>query len=166
MESPPPASSGAGNELRIVVRCCCRISALACLLVLPRLAGENAAVADQRPEAEPLAVPIEAAAPTLFSAVPPEESGVIMENGYADPKMWWARYREFSLGAIGTGVAVGDYDGDGRPDIYAVSKTESNRLFRNLGDWRFEEVTDAAGVGGPLDAWSQGAAFVDVDNDG
>jgi hypothetical protein len=80
--------------------------------------------------------------------------------------MWGQRYREFTLGAIGTGVAIGDYDGDGRPDVFVVCKTGANHLFRNLGDFHFEDVTEHAGVGGPLGAWKQGAAFADVNNDG
>ena len=106
---------------------------------------------------------------TMFVQVPPEESGVKTENRYADPEMWGKRYHEFEIGAIGTGVAIGDYDGDGRPDIFVVSKTESCRLFRNLGNFKFEDVTEKAGVGDPGAAagiWKQGATFVDVNNDG
>lgn len=64
----------------------------------------------------------------------------------------------------GMGVAVGDYDGDGRVDFYATA-VGGNRLFRNVGG-RFVETTEAAGVGGPEDAWSTSAAFFDYDNDG
>jgi len=107
--------------------------------------------------------------PTLFVVVPPEDSGVRTENKYDDPEIWGRRSREFDLGAVGTGVAIGDYDGDGRPDLFIVSKTESCRLFRNLGGWRFEDVTEKAGVGDAGAAariWKQGATFVDVNNDG
>jgi hypothetical protein len=70
------------------------------------------------------------------------------------------------LGAIGTGVAIGDVDGDGKPDIFVVSKTGPNHLFRNLGDFHFEDITERAGVAGPTGAWKQGVAFADVNNDG
>jgi hypothetical protein len=53
--------------------------------------------------------------------------------------------------------------------VFIVSKTESCRLFRNLGNWKFEDVTDKAGVGdrgAAAKIWKQGATFVDVNNDG
>jgi enediyne biosynthesis protein E4 len=106
---------------------------------------------------------------TLFKILPPSETGIVTENRYDDPAMWGRRYSEFETGSIGTGVAIGDYDGDGRPDIFVVSKTGSCRLFRNLGDWKFEDVTEKAGVGDKGDAaaiWKQGATFVDVNNNG
>ncbi len=106
---------------------------------------------------------------TLFAVVAPEASGVRTENKYDDPEMWGRRSREFDLGGIGTGVAIGDYDNDGRPDLFIVSKTESCRLFRNLGDWKFEDVTEKAGVGdigAAARVWKQGATFADVNNDG
>ena len=106
---------------------------------------------------------------TMFTSLSPEETGVRATNNYADPRMWNERYHEFEIGAIGTGVAIGDYDNDGRPDIFIVSKTETCRLFRNLGNWKFEDVTEKAGVldrGPAASIWKQGAAFADVNNDG
>lgn len=63
----------------------------------------------------------------------------------------------------GMGCAVGDYDGDGRPDLY-VTQLGSNHLYHNLGDGRFADVTTTAGVA--VGAWSTSAAFVDYDGDG
>jgi len=106
---------------------------------------------------------------TMFSELPPGLTGVLTQNLYDDPRMKGDLFEEFQTGSLGTGVAIGDYDGDGRPDIFVVSKTESCRLFRNLGDWKFEDVTGKAGVGdvGAAAAiWKQGATFVDVNNDG
>ncbi len=103
---------------------------------------------------------------TMFTILPPDRTGVHAVNRYDDPKMWGEKFREFTYGSVGTGVAIGDFDGDGRPDIFVVCKTGPNHLFRNLGDFHFEDVTDRAGVAGPTDAWKQGAAFVDINNDG
>ena len=109
---------------------------------------------------------------TLFTTLPAAETGIDAPNPYDDPAMWGRRYREFSLGAIGSGVAIGDVDGDGRPDVFLSTKTGPNRLFRNLGGFRFEDITGQAGVAGPIateggaSAWKQGAAFADIDNDG
>lgn len=103
---------------------------------------------------------------TLFQNLTPAATGIVTENRFADPKMWWERYQEFTVGAIGTGIAAGDYDGDGRPDLFVASKTEGCRLFRNLGGWKFEDVTAKAGVGAAPGVWNQGVTFADVNNDG
>ena len=103
---------------------------------------------------------------TLFAELHPELTGIFTENPYDDPRMWEGPYLQFSTGPIGTGVAIGDYDNDGRPDLFVVNKVGHNKLFRNLGNWKFEDVTAKAGVAGPADAWSQGATFVDINNDG
>ncbi|MDX1934403.1 MAG: CRTAC1 family protein [Capsulimonadales bacterium] len=72
----------------------------------------------------------------------------------------------------GMGVAVADYDADGRQDLY-VTAVGPNRLYRNEGDFRFGDVTAQAGVvGAPTEGvplqwkWSTGAAWLDYDRDG
>jgi len=65
----------------------------------------------------------------------------------------------------GMGVAIGDYDNDGLPDVYCTA-VGSNRIYRNLGDGKFTDTTVTAGVAGGRDEWSTSAAFADIDNDG
>jgi hypothetical protein len=66
-------------------------------------------------------------------------------------------------GGYGMGVAVGDYNGDGYPDIY-VTQVGRNILYRNNGDGTFTDVTEKAGVGAA--GWSTSAVWFDYDNDG
>ncbi len=76
------------------------------------------------------------------------------------------RHKEAGLDKTfyGQGVAVGDYDNDGDPDLY-VTAIGRGYLFRNDGKGHFEDVTDAANAKGP-NGWLTGAAFLDIDNDG
>ncbi len=67
-------------------------------------------------------------------------------------------------GGYGHGVAVGDYDNDGRPDLF-VTRWRSYALYHNRGGGRYEEVTVRAGLGGDRD-WPTSAAWADLDNDG
>lgn len=63
------------------------------------------------------------------------------------------------------GVAAGDLNKDGLPDLYFTSANGVNKLFLNRGGWRFEDVTDAAGLTGNRQ-WSAGVSFADVNADG
>jgi len=69
----------------------------------------------------------------------------------------------------GMGVAIGDYDNDGRPDIFLASVT-GNQLLHNNGDGTFTDVTEKAGVAGAhlhgKKMWSVGAGWFDYNNDG
>ncbi|MCP4191329.1 MAG: RNA-binding protein [Planctomycetaceae bacterium] len=64
----------------------------------------------------------------------------------------------------GGGICLGDCDGDLLPDVYLTQPNVGSRLYRNLGSFRFEDITEQAGLGGLSQA--QGATFVDIDNDG
>ena len=72
----------------------------------------------------------------------------------------FCQYERFS-----GGVAVGDADADGRPDVYVPRLDEAGRLFLNRGGGRFEDVTVGSGLDARRDS-SVGAAWADVDNDG
>lgn len=96
---------------------------------------------------------------TGFTAVPPSWSGVDFANALSD-----ASLIENQMRGNGSGVAVGDVDGDGRPDLYLARLEGPNALYLNLGDWRFREAAAERGVAAG-DRFSTGATLVDVDGD-
>ena len=99
----------------------------------------------------------------LFSLLPAEATGFDFYNRVANTKSFNIyTYRNFYNGG---GVAIGDVDGDGLPDIYCTANMGPNRLYRNLGAFRFEEIGESAGVTGSQ-AWSTGTSMVDINGDG
>ncbi|HKT68516.1 MAG TPA: FG-GAP-like repeat-containing protein [Terriglobales bacterium] len=98
----------------------------------------------------------------LSSAPPqplPEAPAAIAASDYS---LEYARQHLLSL--FGTSVAVGDYDGDGRPDVYIVNPAGTNRLLQQKPDGTFADVTEKAGVAGR--GGSVSATFADYDNSG
>jgi hypothetical protein len=65
----------------------------------------------------------------------------------------------------GSGVSVGDFDNDGLPDIFLCNLSGKNALYKNLGNWRFKDVTVESGLGAPQ-PFSRGAVFADLNGDG
>jgi len=99
---------------------------------------------------------------TMFTRLSPAQTGVDFENRLNFDHPWRILYVH---GFAGGGIAIGDVDGDESPDLYLTGQTHANRLYRQKAPWKFEDVTEKAGVAGG-DAWGAGAAFADVDNDG
>jgi hypothetical protein len=95
-----------------------------------------------------------------FTRMSPSRTGVRFINRVPAEVM----YENRNL-AHGTGVALGDVDGDGRPDLYFPSTLGTNALYRNRGNWRFEDISQSAGVALP-DRLSRGSVMADVDGDG
>ncbi|MBD5782611.1 VCBS repeat-containing protein [Pelagicoccus sp. NFK12] len=100
-----------------------------------------------------------------FVAIQAEHSGVIHVNEYTHPKRWTTLWHQYFLGTIGSGIALGDVDGDGLADLFAVGKDSDNRLYLNEGDFRFREVGRARGIHS-LGKIGAGVAMLDIDNDG
>ncbi|MEZ2413371.1 VCBS repeat-containing protein [Muriicola sp. E247] len=101
--------------------------------------------------------------PTLFNLLSPEESGVDFVNKVENQKNFNIfKYRNFYNGG---GVAIGDVNNDGLPDIYLTGNMVENKLYLNKGDLKFEDITLKAGVQGSK-PWSTGVVMVDINQDG
>src|SRR5580692_5950648 len=82
----------------------------------------------------------------LFQLLPGSETGIDFNNRVADTKDFNIfKYRNFYNGA---GVAIGDINNDGKPDIFFTSNQGECKLYINEGNWKFKDVTAAAGVKG------------------
>lgn len=100
---------------------------------------------------------------TLFERLTPERTGIAFSNTLPeDPAFNIVNYLYYYNGG---GVAVGDVDDDGLQDLYFSANVGPNRLYRNLGDYRFEDMTERAGVAGPP-GWKTGVTMADVNGDG
>ncbi|HXG47489.1 MAG TPA: VCBS repeat-containing protein [Methylomirabilota bacterium] len=112
------------------------------------------------PEGRKVRLQLAAAGKTGFTQLGGERTGIRFTNDIDDRLIL-----ENNNFMEGSGVALGDYDGDGWCDIYFCAIDGTNALYRNLGDWKFEDVTARAGVG--AGGWhSTGAVFADTDGDG
>ena len=100
---------------------------------------------------------------SLFEELSPFRTGVKFSNDLAyDETFNIFTYRNYYNGG---GVGLGDINNDGLIDIFFNSNLEKNRLYLNKGDFKFEDITDFAGVAGTK-SWSTGVSIADINADG
>ncbi|HBE43540.1 MAG TPA: hypothetical protein DDW27_20550 [Bacteroidales bacterium] len=101
--------------------------------------------------------------PELFTMLSPSETNVDFANQLNENEQFnMVKYLYFNNGA---GVAAGDINNDGLVDLYFTSNQNPNKLFLNKGNFKFEDITEKAGVAGKGD-WKTGVTMADVNGDG
>ncbi len=95
-----------------------------------------------------------------FTLLSPEETGLNFTNQLDE-----AAGASNRVLYNGSGVATGDFDNDGLPDIFLCNLSGRNALYKNMGNWHFKDVTVEAGLGAPCPQ-TRGAVFADVNGDG
>ena len=99
---------------------------------------------------------------TLFSKVSSNHSGISFNNKIVETDSFNILTSEYIFN--GGGVAVGDFNNDGKPDLFFTGNQVANKLYLNQGDFKFKDVSAASGVEA-LDKWKTGAAVIDINND-
>ncbi len=100
---------------------------------------------------------------SLFTRLSSDSTGIAFANNLEyDRKFNIYTYRNFYNGG---GVAAGDVNNDGLPDLYFTANMLPNKLYINKGNFKFEDVSEAAGVAGER-AWSTGVTMADINGDG
>jgi len=100
--------------------------------------------------------------PHLFTLLTPDRTGVTFANTITTNDSVNVQSDPYVYN--GAGVAVGDIDNDGLPDLFFTGNMVSSRLYLNKGNMRFEDITASAGVN--TNRWATGATMVDINNDG
>jgi hypothetical protein len=100
---------------------------------------------------------------TLFRQVSADQSGIHFNNIIQDNDT--LNILDVENIYNGGGVGIGDFNNDGLQDIYFTGNTVYNKLYLNKGNFKFEDITDSAGVSGS-GRWSRGVSVVDINNDG
>ena len=101
---------------------------------------------------------------TLFVALSASETGLDFTNTIIEtPENNIMTYQYLYNGA---GIATGDINNDGLPDLYVCGNSSPNKLFVNKGNWKFQDITAASGAEDRPGDWKTGAAMADVNGDG
>ena len=100
----------------------------------------------------------------MFESLPSSRTNIVFTNTLKKTQLLNILYYLYYYN--GGGVAIGDINNDGLPDIYFTANSYGgNKLYLNRGNFEFEDITDKAGVAGSAD-WSTGATMADVNGDG
>ncbi|WP_299243229.1 VCBS repeat-containing protein [uncultured Aquimarina sp.] len=100
---------------------------------------------------------------TLFTKLTPEKTNIDFVNQVNNEKdLNIFTYRNFYNGG---GVAIGDINNDGLPDVYLTANRKENKLYLNKGDFTFEDISKSSGTTGK-NSWSTGVVMVDINADG
>ena len=97
-----------------------------------------------------------------FELLSPDRTGVTFANTVATSEKQNIQTDPYVYN--GAGVAVGDIDNDGKPDLFFTGNTVSSRLYLNKGGMKFDDITGPAKVG--TTRWATGATMVDINHDG
>lgn len=100
---------------------------------------------------------------TLFRSLPQTMTGITFNNEVVETEELNVMQYEYMYN--GGGVAIGDFNGDGLPDIYLTGNIVENKLYINQDNFNFQDVTYASGVQGKK-GWKTGASIADINGDG
>ncbi|MEZ0483114.1 FG-GAP-like repeat-containing protein [Fibrella aquatica] len=124
----------------------CRVLAVAFLIILSTLV-----------------IACRSSSESLFTLLPAEDTGITFANRITDSDSVSILDVEYIYN--GGGVALGDFNNDSLPDVFFTGNQVPNRLYLNKGDFKFDDITETAGIAGN-GKWCSGATLIDVNNDG
>lgn len=100
---------------------------------------------------------------TLFTKLNSKTTNIDFKNEITNTKdLNIFKYRNFYNGG---GVAIGDINNDGLPDVFFTANIKKNKLYLNQGDFKFQDITKKASIEG-INNWSTGVVMVDINSDG
>ena len=120
-----------------------------CLIIMVLMGLMTGCTSDERPE-------------PLFVSLSPGETGITFENTILEREGY--SFAEFPFLFNGGGVAIGDINNNGLPDVFLSGNMVSSKLYLNKGNFQFEDITKTAGV--ETDQWISGVSFIDINNNG
>src|SRR5215475_3988683 len=99
----------------------------------------------------------------LFEVITSDHSGIHFNNQIKETDS--VNVLDLSNVYNGGGIGIGDFNNDGLQDIYFTGNMVSSKLYLNKGNFKFEDITEKAGVEG-LGRWARGVSVIDINNDG